>query len=95
MNARSLLHLILALLLFTGFVRGAWHNALHVWNRVVRKAPFPSPLLLPLVPGAMGAVACLVFPLYPLIPWRRVPLFLDVGCLPALVVFAALNSWQE
>lgn len=86
---------IIAAVLFVFFLKGAVSNAVSGWKSWVRKERHPSPPLLPLVPGAAGCVALSIFPLYPLVDWRWLPLVLDPGSLPALCVAnaVAMREW--
>lgn len=47
------------------------------------------PSIVPLVPGLLGMAACMVSPEAGLRRWAWVPLLLDVGCVPYLLLMAA------
>lgn len=72
------------------FVLGAWTNAsiMFGWSKSVRaaRAAGRHVSMVPLVPGVIGAIAMWNGPLEWMQPFFWLPLLLDAGCLPYLVL---------
>ncbi|MEW6668600.1 MAG: ADP-ribosylglycohydrolase family protein [Thermodesulfobacteriota bacterium] len=82
------------ILLGAFFVLGAGANAhlLFFKGRKVKEGEH-RPSLVPLVPGVLGMAACLASPSDVLRSWAWIPLLLDVGCAPYLLLaFIALTA---
>lgn len=72
-----------------GFLPFAGYNGFIAWSRIVRSRPSPS--FAPIVGGCLGVGAVLAAPLgawTDRLPYGLIPLVLDFGTLPYLVLFA-------
>ncbi len=68
-------------------------NNIIFWKSIVKREKAPS--WIPLVGGVSAALAFLALPIIPLHKWWWLPLILDWGSLPGIVVTLIWNIWYK
>ncbi|MBI4200640.1 MAG: hypothetical protein HY535_09265 [Chloroflexi bacterium] len=88
---RWLLFVPLAGLFVVGAVANAWIVSM-MWRRSAANEHAPS--MVPFAPGLAGVLACLVAPWPPLVRWAWLPLLLDVGSGPYILLLL-WAAWRD
>ncbi len=66
-------------------------NSVVFWKRYIKREHTSS--WIPLIGGVFGSLAFAILPLIPLHKWWWLPLILDWGSLPGIVVAILWNIW--